>query len=88
MLGCNDAIVAMRSDGIPGKQLDQLCRAAWLGVRSDAGEVRDISQKRLRRAKSIAKLIHAAVVVALGKATPVGGDEQRHVGIVRVRIAQ
>ena len=78
----------MCPDGIPGKQLNQFRCAARFGIRGDAGEMRDVSQKCFGRAKSIAKLIHAAVVVALGKATPVGGDEQRHVGIVRVRIAQ
>ena len=88
MLGRDDDIVAMRSDSVPGEQLDQFCCAARLGIWGDAGEVRDVSQKCFGRAESLAKLVHTAVVIALGKATSVGSDEQWNVGIMRVGIPQ
>ena len=88
MLRRDDDIVAMCSDSVPGEQLDQFCCAARFDIWGDAGEMRDVSQKCFGRAKSFAKLVHTAIVIALGKATPVGSDEQWHVSIVRMGISQ
>ena len=42
-LRSDDDIAAMRPNGIPGEKSDQLLRTARLGVRGDAGKMRDVS---------------------------------------------